>query len=193
MKNRNGFGKNDGNPKESFLSRKKGDLLPFHRKRQNKMPKDSYPMGGHRTVLCTVVFCEIIGIVTMGLATWQCPPPENKPVIDSNFWSTLSSAVIALASLYCTAIPLLRREKIQVDNEPLFYSLLSFSALTAMTAAACYPFETRASLVLISLSGCAALATTLQIIEGAVQNIVQQKGEIDYLEVENQMLRARVP
>lgn len=52
----------------------------------------------------------------------------------------------------------------------------------ALSGAICYPYQTRASLVLLSLSGCAALAATWLLIEGAVQNITQNLDRIEVLE-----------
>lgn len=157
----------------------KEKALPRHKPR---VSIDSYPMGGQKTVRFTVALCEIIGLITTALATWKCSPPGEIPTIDSNFWSTISSAVIGLGSLYCNIIPLLRNQEINVDSKLLFNSLLGGSALTAIAGAICYPYQTRASLVLLSLSGCAALAATWQLIEGAVQNITQNLENIEILE-----------
>lgn len=74
-------------------------------------------------------------------------------------------------------------------DEKLFRYLLASSLLTAVAAVVVYPFQTRTSLVLLALSNYAQLATTLQIIMGAVTKIQEdvvriegQRQEIAYLE-----------
>lgn len=71
--------------------------------------------------------------------------------------------------------------KIKVGNERLFHRLLWASLVFAVAAAIVYLYQTRASLVLLFLSSAAQLATTLQIIYGAVEKISEDKIEIDRL------------
>jgi len=61
-------------------------------------------MGETPAVLTTVISLSIASAVTTGLATWQCSPPDTIPTIDSNFWSTVASAAIGIAGLYCTFV-----------------------------------------------------------------------------------------
>lgn len=140
-------------------------------------------MGETPAVVSIVVVFSIAGLVTTGLATWECSPPDNIPTIDSNFWSTVSSAAIGIASLFCTIIPKLLQQMIKVGDKwyskLLFDCLLSSSLITALAAVAVYPYQTRASLVLLFISGAAQLATTLQIILGAVTNIRRNVEEIE--------------
>jgi hypothetical protein len=166
-----------GNFSSSFKRLKR--LLPWYRDPYEYRPRDnSYPMGGHKTVLCTVILSELAAAATTGLAAWECDPPDTTPTVDSNFWSTLSSFFIGLASLYCTIIPRLRKQEINVESPRLFYSLLILSMITVVASVPCYLYQTRGSLVLLWFSSATQLATTLQIIEGAVSKIVKGNEEI---------------
>ena len=138
-------------------------------------------MGQTPAVLTIVLILTVASAATTGVATWECLPPNSTPIIDSNFWSTLSSAAIGTASLYCTIIPLLLEQKIDVWNPRLFRPLLFASLLTALAAVVVYPFQTRTSLVLLFIAGATQLATTLQIILGAVSKIKYQSDEIEGL------------
>jgi hypothetical protein len=149
-------------------------------------------MGETPAVLTTVISLSIASAVTTGLATWQCSPPDTIPTIDSNFWSTVASAAIGIAGLYCTIIPILLEQKIKVQNETLFHGLLWFSFLTAVVAVVVYPFQTRASLVLLFASAAAQLATTLQIILGAVTKIQEDVVRIREQDTEIADLKRRV-
>jgi hypothetical protein len=139
-------------------------------------------LGDTPTVLTIVICLTVASAITTALATWQCAPPDKIPIVDSNFWSTLSSAVVGVASLYCTIIPLLLGQEIKVEDENLFRRLLWGSLFFAFVAVIVYPFQTRVSLVVLSVSSYAQQATTLQLILGAVQKIVEQADKIEELE-----------
>lgn len=138
-------------------------------------------IGQTPAVLTIVSILSIASAVTTALATWKCtpPPPNQIPTIDSNFWSTLSSATVGIASLYCTIIPILLQQDLKVRGKRLFRLLLLNSLVTAVAAVVVYPFQTRASLVLLALSSYAQLATTLQIIMGAVTKIQEDVVRIE--------------
>jgi hypothetical protein len=139
-------------------------------------------MGQNTAVLTTVILLSLISAATTALATYTCSAPPSIPTIDSNFYSTLSSAVVGLASLYCTIIPILLGRAIDVDHQITFRLLLVASLVTAAAAVIVYPYQTRASLVLLAISSYAQLATTLQLILGAVSNIRAQSDTIEVLE-----------
>jgi hypothetical protein len=139
-------------------------------------------MGRIPAVMTTVILLSVASAITTGLATYQCSPPDQIPTIDSNFWSTLSSAAVGFASLYCTIIPILLGQGIKVDHQVTFRLLLIGSLVTAVLSVVVYPYQTRASLVLLAVSSYAQLATTLQLILGAVTNIKQANDEINRLE-----------
>jgi len=148
-------------------------------------------MGGQYARLCTVSFLGLAGLVLTGLAAWMCAPQDATPMIDSNFWSTQSSALLGFGGLYCTIIPKLQQQKIEVGPPlmlKIFWVLLNLSAITALTAAVCYPYQTQASLVLISISGEAQLAITLLFVEGSVMKIKRQMSEIADLKVQKREL-----
>ena len=148
-------------------------------------------MGERYARLCTVSFLGLAGLVLTGLAAWKCAPPDQTPIIDSNFWSTQSSALIGFAGLYCTIIPKLQQQQIEVGSPQMlkiFWVLLNLSAVTALVAAVCYPYQTQASLILISMSSEAQLAITLLFVEGSVRKIRLQKSEIADLRVQKQEL-----
>ncbi|KAH8773094.1 hypothetical protein F5882DRAFT_441611 [Hyaloscypha sp. PMI_1271] len=138
-----------------------------------------HSMGKTPAVLGIVILLSISSAATTGVSTWQCTPPEKIPTIDSNFWSTLSSAAMGIAGLYCTMIPILLEQEITVEHQKLFRWLLFSSLITGVSAAIVYPFQTRASLVLLSISGYAQLATTLQLILGAVTTIKEDSMKIE--------------
>ena len=138
-----------------------------------------HSMGETPAVLGIVILLSIASAATTGVSTWQCTPPEKIPTIDSNFWSTLSSAAMGIAGLYCTMIPILLEQEITVKHQNLFRWLLFSSLITGVSAAIVYPFQTRASLVLLSISGYAQLATTLQLILGAVTTIKEDSMKIE--------------
>jgi hypothetical protein len=187
--------------KRSYSSSSTG--VPLHRRieyrwgdlkyQTKKMAKQGLKkLGETPAVLMIVVTLFVASAVTTGLATWECSPPSEIPTIDSNFWSTLASAAIGIASLYCTIIPILLEQQIRVQNEHIFHRLLWFSFITAVAAVVVYPYQTRASMVLLFASGAAQLTTTLQIILGAVTKIQQNVVLIEEQMDEIADLRRRV-
>ncbi|XMA20133.1 hypothetical protein WAI453_012924 [Rhynchosporium graminicola] len=75
-------------------------------------------------------------------------------------------------------------QKLKVQDEKHFRYLLSGSLLAATTAVTVYPFQIRATLVLLALLSYAQLATTLQIITGAVDKISEDVIMIESQETE---------
>jgi hypothetical protein len=63
--------------------------------------------------------------------------------------------------------------------------------VTVVASVPCYLYQTRGSLVLLWLSSATQLATTLQIIEGAVSKIVEGKEEIMGLQAQLRGQRGR--
>ncbi|KAH6715606.1 hypothetical protein BKA61DRAFT_673560 [Leptodontidium sp. MPI-SDFR-AT-0119] len=149
-------------------------------------------IGETPTVLAIVSVFSLASAATTALATWKCTPPDTVPTIDSNFWSTVSSAIVGTASLYCTIIPILLQQELKVRDERLFGHLLASSLVAAIAAVVVYPFQTRASLVLLALSSYAQLATTLQIIMGAVTKIQEDVVKIEGQQQEIAYLRGEI-
>jgi hypothetical protein len=139
-------------------------------------------MGRNVAVLTTVTLLLLASVATTTIATYTCTAPSSIPTIDSNFYSTLSSAAVGIASLYCTIIPILLGQEIRVDHQFTFRLLLVVSLVMAVVSTVVYPYQTRASLVLMAVSTYAQLATTLQLILGAVSNIRVQNDRIEVLE-----------
>jgi hypothetical protein len=83
-------------------------------------------------------------------------------------------------------------QEITVKHQKLFRWLLFSSLITGVSAAIVYPFQTRASLLLLSISGYAQLATTLQLILGAVTKIKKDRGKIEDQMEEISDLRVRL-
>src|SRR3954468_10350471 len=100
-------------------------------------------MGQTEFVMVTVLALATASMITMGLAIWKCAAPKTVPIVDSNFWSTLSAAAVGIASLYCTIIPLLCSQELPVWNESLFRGLLWASLVTSVAAVLVYPYENR--------------------------------------------------
>jgi hypothetical protein len=143
-------------------------------------------MLGHRYAAYFIVLLfSVSSASATGVATWECSASATEPVVDSNFWSTLSQSLIGVASLYIIIIPLLRKDEIKAGFPRLFNALLLISFSTALASVALYPFQTRASLILCSISSLAQLAATLQLVEDAEstvtkknEDIIAKKGEI---------------
>ncbi|CZT06769.1 uncharacterized protein RCO7_07231 [Rhynchosporium graminicola] len=118
-------------------------------------------IGQTATVLAIVSIFSCASVATNALAIWQCPTP---PVLYHH--------------------PDSSPQKLKVQDEKHFRYLLSGSLLAATTAVTVYPFQIRATLVLLALLSYAQLATTLQIITGAVDKISEDVIMIESQETE---------
>lgn len=141
-------------------------------------------MGSASGITVIVSLLALSGAATTGVAAWECPTPDLLPTVDSNFWSTVSSAAISIAGVFCTIIPYLLNQSIDTSHPTLFKSLLILSVASALAAVSSYPWQTRTSLICNSVSGLAQLATTLQLVQGAVKKIVEARRRIDNQEGE---------
>jgi hypothetical protein len=153
-------------------------------------------LGHHHAAYLIVLFFSVSSASATGVAAWECSTSATEPVVDSNFWSTLSQSLTGVAGLYCIIIPLLRRDEIKARDPRLFNALLLISFSTALASVVLYPFQARASLILCFISGLAQLAATLQLVEDAGstvteknihiseknETIYRQEGEIEFLE-----------
>ncbi|CZT48664.1 uncharacterized protein RSE6_09396 [Rhynchosporium secalis] len=118
---------------------------------------------------CDISIFSCASVATNALAIWQCPTP---PVLYHH--------------------PDSSPQKLKVQDEKLFRYLLSGSLLAATTAVIVYPFQIRATLVLLALSNYAQLATTLQIITGAVDKISEDVIMIESQETEIRNLSSQL-
>lgn len=125
-------------------------------------------LGRRSSAYLIVLMFAIAGAVTIAIAAKECSASGSGPVVDSNFWSTLSQALVGLAGLYCIIIPILRRDKMKASDPRTFK----------------VPFQTQASLVLAFVSSLTQLAATLQLIEDSGNTIKVANSEIDFLERE---------
>lgn len=141
-------------------------------------------LGRRSSAYLIVLMFAIAGAVTIAIAAKECSASGSGPVVDSNFWSTLSQALVGLAGLYCIIIPILRRDKMKASDPRTFKVLLALSLATAVVSVIVYPFQTQASLVLAFVSSLTQLAATLQLIEDSGNTIKVANSEIDFLERE---------
>ena len=121
----------------------------------------------------------IAGAVTIAITAKECSASGPGPVVDSNFWSTLSQAFVGLARLYCIIIPILRRDEMKASDPRAFKVLLGLSLTTAVVSVIVYPL---ASLVLAFVSSLSQLAATLQLIKDSGNTIKVANSEIDFSE-----------
>jgi len=170
---------------QPFLQRLQATLYSI----KNRWDVSLRRLGEPNEAMITVVFLAAVGAVTTAVAAWKCETPDEFPTLDSNFYSTIGSSIIGAAGLFCTIIPILRGTEVQVEDINLFRRLLWASLLLAIAAAFVYMYHTRTSLILLYLSSAAQLATTLQIINGAVNQIKVGLEEIEFLETELQQAR----
>lgn len=156
-------------------------------------------LGHERAVWGLVLTLAFAGSVATALAIWEAGGSTRIPLVDSNFWSTLSQNLIGAAGLYCIIIPILRKVEVKTDSPKTFRVWLVVSGVGALASTTIYPFHLRTSMALACVSSLAQLLATLQLIEdaGSAVNNLQEEGyrlnrEVDFLEREVVDLQERL-
>jgi len=127
------------------------------------------------TVLCTAALISITLAVYKTTSVTSAP----LPVIDSNFWSSLSQSNLAFAAIYSVLYPQLQGngDSVPAERRWIFNGLLVSSVLTAAIATCVYPWHSATSIVASFIASLTQLAVTLMIILGAKQRIT----ELEYM------------
>ncbi|CAG9991058.1 unnamed protein product [Clonostachys byssicola] len=120
-------------------------------------------------------------------STYLCETPDNLPVIDSNFWSTLSQCIAGFAGLYVVLRPMFRtteRDKIKTEFPKVFYTMLVLSLTTSIASVLAYVWSPPVSIPLAYVSGLALNIATLLIIKDSGNQIKETNITNDFLEAE---------
>ncbi|KAH7013819.1 hypothetical protein EDB80DRAFT_775014 [Ilyonectria destructans] len=135
-------------------------------------------------------------------STILCETPDDLPIVDSNFWSTLSQCITGFAGLYVIVRPMLNsndKDKIQTGFPKVFYTMLILSFATNIVSAVAYAWSPPASIPLAYVSGLTLNFATLLIIQDSGNQIKQTNREnavlaveVDDLEMELAGYRAQI-
>lgn len=120
-------------------------------------------------------------------STILCETPDNLPIVDSNFWSTLSQCISGFAGLYVVVRPMFSsndKDKIQTGFPKVFYTMLVLSLTTSIVSAVAYAWSPPASIPLAYVSGLTLNIATLLIIQDSGNQIKQTNRENAVLAVE---------
>ncbi|RPA87371.1 hypothetical protein BJ508DRAFT_301469 [Ascobolus immersus RN42] len=137
-----------------------------------------YYIGHTITSTLMLLLLSCLGTLATAYAITKNESHEKTPAIDSNFWSTVSQMLGGLAGLYTICIPMVQTGSIEVFWQEWFFTLLSMSLATGVSASASYPYSALASMVLSQLSGLAQLIATYLLIYTAGERIIQQADTI---------------
>jgi hypothetical protein len=121
--------------------------------------------------------------------------PASIPVLDSNFYSTLSQCVASFAGLYVIVKPILRSDEggeIKTRFPKVFYTMLATSFLTSVASAVGYAWSPPASIPLAYVSGLTLNIATLLIIQDSGNQIKEGFEETGRLAAEVNDLEAEV-
>lgn len=135
-------------------------------------------------------------------STILCETPDDLPIVDSNFWSTLSQCITGFAGLYVIVRPMFNsndKDKIQTGFPKVFYTMLVLSFATNIVSAVAYAWSPPASIPLAYVSGLTLNFATLLIIQDSGNQIKQTNREnavlaveVDDLEMELAGYRAQI-
>ncbi|CAI6100893.1 unnamed protein product [Clonostachys chloroleuca] len=127
-------------------------------------------------------------------STYICEIPDDLPVVDSNFWSTLSQCIAGFAGLYVVLRPMFstsQKDKIRTKFPKVFYTMIVLSLTTSIASVLAYVWSPPASIPLAYVSGLALNIATLLIIKDSGNQIKetnrvneQLEGEVSDLEKE---------
>jgi hypothetical protein len=137
---------------------------------------------GHIVSVCIIVAIGFIAsVVLTAFAVLEAESSNSgtsfkPPIIDSNFYSTVSQTIIGVLGIFTIMIPILRRDR---DTQPeipvswpiFFYMLLVLSFMTLATSSAVYPWQAIASIIIAFVGTAFQLLANLLIIIGATTTI----------------------
>ncbi|CAH0058267.1 unnamed protein product [Clonostachys solani] len=128
-------------------------------------------------------------------STYLCETPDDLPVVDSNFWSTLSQCIAGFAGLYVVIRPMLstsQKDKIRTEFPKVFYTMLVLSLTTSIASVLAYIWSPPASIPLAYVSGLALNLATLLIIKDSGNQIKETNRMNEHLEGEVDDLKGEV-
>jgi hypothetical protein len=119
------------------------------------------------TVLClTLLFAGIsVALIAVSVLHDQAEGSQNKPTLDSNFYSTFSQAMLSLLTIYLTILPPLRSRSLHLRYWSWFLLLLLLSAGASVISLAVYPSQPVTSLMFGYGAGFAQVVSTLLLVE----------------------------
>lgn len=127
-------------------------------------------------------------------STYTCETPGDLPVVDSNFWSTLSQCIAGFAGLYVVLRPMFstsQKDKIRTEFPKVFYTMIVLSLTTSIASVLAYIWSPPASIPLAYVSGLALNIATLLIIKDSGNQIKETNRKNDDLESELAAYRMR--
>lgn len=121
---------------------------------------DRNPGAHHWTGLFGIAKSPVLLILAAAIpftiySTILCQTPDSLPIVDSNFWSTLSQCVSGFAGLYVVTKPMFssnQKDKIKTGFPRTFYSMLVLSLATSIASAVAYAWSPASSIPLAYLS-----------------------------------------
>ncbi|CAH0027030.1 unnamed protein product [Clonostachys rhizophaga] len=120
-------------------------------------------------------------------STYICETPDDLPVVDSNFWSTLSQCIAGFAGLYVVLRPMFstsQKDKIRTEFPKVFYTMIVLSFTTSIASVLSYVWSPPASIPLAYVSGLALNIATLLIIKDSGNQIKETNRANEQLEHE---------
>lgn len=132
-------------------------------------------------VINPVVWILLAALPFTVISTLLCEMPEDVPLIDSNFHSTLSQTVASLAGLFAIVAGLRRprlghkkkKWKIESKFPKTFVVLLCVSVLSGFASVVVYPWQSPSSIPLAFVSNMAQNVATSLIVQGSSDKIME--------------------
>ena len=101
------------------------------------------------TVLCLTVclFGISFALIAVSVNHALTELSQDKPTLDSNFYSTFSQAMLSLLTIYLTILPPLRNRSLNLRYRSWYFLCLLFSAIASVVSFAVYPSQPITSLI----------------------------------------------
>jgi hypothetical protein len=119
------------------------------------------------TVLCLTLLLSgtSVALIAVSALHAQTEASQDKPPLDSNFYSTFSQAMLSLLTIYLTVLPPLRSRSLHLRYRSWFWLLLLLSAAASVLSLAVYPSQPVTSLMFGYGAGFAQVVSTLLLVE----------------------------
>lgn len=129
------------------------------------------------TVLFLALFTVAVSAVLAATSVFQPRASicNTVPLIDDNFFSSLSQTILSIFSAYLILLPPLRARHLRIRYPFWFRVSLTVSVLLSITSSSIYPFYWQPSVLFGYVASLSQVIATLQLIEG-VDGAVTARG-----------------